>query len=583
MKALARVYELLRQSRALEAEQLLAQLLRDAPDDPAVHRARAVMAQFTGRMDLAIEAMVQAVDLAPLDANLRVELGQVQATAGHAEAAVAEFARAAELDPGHSGAWSLLGMTLYTAQRDAQALPALRRAHALAPAHPQIALALAETEYLLEHYPAALALFETIAASTTDDPRLWLRRSQCQRRLGAPGQALSQVRQALALFPRDAALWLELGRVQEDLGDAEQAQDAYGRAHELRPQWADPLGASIALSRGNAADAVVRRAEALLSDPAVSDQQKAYLHHVLGKHEDSRRQHGEAARHWSAANRLRRAQEGTFDRDTFNAQVDAAIAALTPELLGRRHAEAMRDERPLFVVGMPRSGTTLVEQVLAAHPAVHGCGERTGIVEIAMAIPVETGLRWPEDAARVPGPWLHRSAAKYLESVLEARQGKRRLVDKQPYNFLHVGLLAMLFADARIVWCRRDPRDIALSIFSESFSPLSAYATDLDDIRCMIAGHVRLMRHWQAVSPLPMLEMRYEDMVLDTEQQARRLIGFAGLPWDDACLWFHESARPVQTPSRWQVRQPVHGRSVGRWRNYAHWFGDDAWSSPGLS
>ena len=149
-----------------------------------------------------------------------------------------------------------------------------------------------------------------------------------------------------------------------------------------------------------------------------------------------------------------------------------------------------------------------------------------------------------------------------------------RVVDKQPYNFLHVGLLAMLFADARIIWCRRDPRDIALSIFSESFAPASTFATDLDDIRFVIEDQERLMRHWQAVSPLPILEMPYEAVVADAEGHARRLIEFAGLPWDDACLAFHDSKRPVQTLSRWQVRQPVHNRSVGRWRNYPQWFGE---------
>ena len=123
------------------------------------------------------------------------------------------------------------------------------------------------------------------------------------------------------------------------------------------------------------------------------------------------------------------------------------------------------------------------------------------------------------------------------------------------------------------MWCRRDPRDIAVSIYGESMSPASSFATDLDDIRFVIEGHERLMRHWQAVSALPILEVAYEDVVADLPTHARRLVDFTGLSWDDACLRFHDSARPVQTLSRWQVRQPVHARSVGRWRNYPQWFG----------
>ena len=147
-----------------------------------------------------------------------------------------------------------------------------------------------------------------------------------------------------------------------------------------------------------------------------------------------------------------------------------------------------------------------------------------------------------------------------------------RLVDKQPYNFLHLGLIALLFPSARVVWCRRDPFDVALSIFSESFAPSATYATDLSDIAFVIRQQERLMRHWQAVPPLPVLEMHYEDLVGNPEPHMRRLVDFAGLPWSDQCLDFHQSRRPVQTPSRWQVRQPIHPRSVGRWRNYAQWF-----------
>ena len=238
-----------------------------------------------------------------------------------------------------------------------------------------------------------------------------------------------------------------------------------------------------------------------------------------------------------------------FDRDDCGAKTDAAIAAFTPEALRLRHRDALRDERPVFVLGMPRSGTTLAEQILAAHPQAFGCGERADLVEIAQSLPIETGLDWPQRMADVPADWLRRCAEAYLAGAGEAAQGALRLIDKQPYNFLHVGLIAMLFADARIVWCRRDPRDIALSIFSESFSPQATYATDLDDIAFMIAQQERLMRHWQAVSPLPILELRYEDMVADTDAQIRRLVEFAGLPWEDRCLAFHARERAGQTLS----------------------------------
>ena len=143
-----------------------------------------------------------------------------------------------------------------------------------------------------------------------------------------------------------------------------------------------------------------------------------------------------------------------------------------------------------------------------------------------------------------------------------------RLIDKAPLNFNELGLISLLFPQARVIWCRRDPRDIAVSVYGENFALEERLASDLADIGHYINQQTRLMRHWQAELPLPVLELRYEDLATDPETQARRLVEFAGLPWDRACLEFHRSERGVQTPSRWQVKQPIYTRSIGRWRHY---------------
>lgn len=575
------VHALLRASRFDDAERMLARLIAVSPKAPELHHTHAALLQATGRHVQAIESMRRAVDAAPQVAALRVALGQIYGAAGRIEDAIEAFRDATRLQSTLADAWFLLGTTLYGAQRDAEALPALRRAYALAPAHPQIVRALAETEYALEHHADALALYERIVAvnapGAANDAGLPLRLSQCERRTGAPARALRHTQTGLERFPDDAPLWLELGWIHEDLGDAAQAQAAYARAHALRPEWADPLGAAIALAREAAPETLVREAEDMLASGRLPEPQQAFLHHTLGKRADGAGDYAAAAMHWRAANRLRRAHDGGFERDLYAAQIDAAIAAFSPDALSSLRQCALRDERPLFVVGMPRSGTTLAEQILAAHPQAHGCGELTGIVSIAEDVANETGARWPQDAADVPAAWLRARAQRYLAlTARNAPVGARRLIDKMPYNFLHVGLIAMLFADARVVWCRRDPHDIALSIYSESFAPAATYATDLDDIAFVIAQHERLMRHWQSIAALPLLELQYETVVADTEAQIRRLVDFAGLPWEARCLDFHASGRTVQTLSRWQVRQPVHPRSVGRWRRYAQWFGEDA-------
>lgn len=543
----------------------------DAGED-AILRARALAAQLAGRGDDAVALMHRAAERAT-HPQAAIELSQLLSAAGRGEDALRTLEAATGRHPGSADAWYARGMALYQAGRDQGARDAFAQALALTPGQPVLVRALAEAEYALERHVQALPLFAALAGDAPD-AALSLRLSQCHRRLGDADAALRVVQTALQRFAGDAPLWLEAGWVHEDRGDAAAASAAYARAAELRPDWGDPVGASVALLRREAPEPMLSRARALAARTDLPATQRAYLHMALGKQADAARDFDAAAAHWAQGNALRRAAEGGFDRDAYRAQVDGLIAAFGRDVLQALHARALRDPRPVFVLGMPRSGTTLAEQVLAAHPQAFGCGERVGIVDIAHACAALPGIDWPREAARVDPAWLQARARDYLADTARlAPAGTARLVDKQPYNFLHVGLLSLLFADARVVWCRRDPRDIAVSIFGENFSPLATYATDLDDIAFVIAQHERLMRHWQQAAPLPILELQYEQVVADPEAQIRRLVDFAGLPWDDACLAFHATGRSVQTMSRWQVRQPVYGASVGRWRRHPQWFG----------
>ena len=219
------------------------------------------------------------------------------------------------------------------------------------------------------------------------------------------------------------------------------------------------------------------------------------------------------------------------------------------------------------MVGTPPSGTTLTEQILAAHPLGHGCGELPDIALIANQL---AAMLPADDPATVPAGLLAEAATRYLRAATrKAPPQARCLVDKAPLNFFHLGLVARLFPRARVIWCRRDPRDIAVSVYAENFALDERLATDLGDIGHYINLQTRLMRHWQAQLPLPVMELVYEELALDPEPVARRLVAFAGLEWDPSCLEFHRSERGVQTPSRWQVRQPIYTRSIGRWHRHA--------------
>lgn len=570
--SLATLYADLTGGHLQQAGQQVDALMRAYPDLPEVRRAQAAWLQMSGRADEAIDAMRAAVALAPDDAELRVALGQVQASAGRIDDATASFLVACERQPGSAEAWYLLGATLYGSGRIVESLPALQRAHALVPAQAMVTAVLADALFLTGRAEEALAHFEELARDASDrglpsDAMCTLRIAQCHRALGDPEQALRTAMTGAA--DAFAPLWLEIGGLHEELGDADAAHAAYVRASELQPGWAEPVSALIVLRRDATPQASIDIARALLDQPGLPARSRALLHHALGKRADRLDDCDQAAAHWREANRLRRIDDGALDHDAYRARIDTLIARTAGGVSARPRAggtsSATSTPRPLFVVGMTRSGTTLVEQILAAHPMAHGCGELPVFTAFGNALPDTPCIDDPERLAELARKW-HAAVRR------TAPQDAQLAIDKHPFNLEQLALIAAALPDARVVWCRRDPRDVALSIYAESFVPEATYATDLDDIRFLIAQQARLMRHWCDVLALPVIEVRYEVLVDQPEAQARRLVEFAGLPWHEDCLNFHARARPVQTHSRWQVRQPIHRGAIGRWRRYADWF-----------
>jgi hypothetical protein len=250
--------------------------------------------------------------------------------------------------------------------------------------------------------------------------------------------------------------------------------------------------------------------------------------------------------------------------------VDGAVSAYSADFFSERRRFGVGAEQPVFIVGLPRSGTTLTEQILAAHPLLHGAGELPDLARIAARFADGEGAEPWMAAARLDERRSLICAGAYLKALRDgAPKGRLRISDKSPLNFFQLAFAALLFPGARVIHCRRSARDNALSIWLENFGVDQRYATDFGDLAFFAERHRRLMAHWREALPLRMLEVRYEDTVADLEGQARRLIDFLGVPWDSCCLYFHKSGRAVQTPSRWQVRQPIYSRSVGRWKRYA--------------
>lgn len=260
-----------------------------------------------------------------------------------------------------------------------------------------------------------------------------------------------------------------------------------------------------------------------------------------------------------------------YDRRQMSDWVDRRIAYHTPRKLHDLPRASHRSRRPVFIIGMPRSGTSLVEQILASHPQVHGAGELRALSRIAL----EAAKRDPESQASFPECLdsislraADRMANDYLKEIASLNGIATYVTDKMPMNFLYLGMIATLFPDAHVIQCTRDPLDTCLSCYMTDFSIGHEFAQGLTDLGCFYRDYRRLIRHWTQVLNFPMLEVKYEDVVADLEGQTRRMLEFLDLPWDSRCLNFHQTSRPVLTASRDQIRRPLYKTSVGRWKHY---------------
>ena len=408
---------------------------------------------------------------------------------------------------------------------------------------------------------------------------------------GRLADALAAFEDALAADATCMAAKIGIGSVLEDQGDRDGAVAAYRTALEGDPGLGMAIGRLLALTGDAAEPWLVERAEWALGADQVPDEAKALIGYGLGKARERKGDHKGAFSAWAVANKARRRGAGGLDRAEHMARIDALIEVFDKRFFAERREFGSSDTRPVFIVGMPRSGTTLTERIIAAHPQAGGAGELPDLARLVSEVAFFAGpdVAWPYSAHRFDGAAISEMAHDYLGRLERAGgKGHARIVDKAPLNFFALGLAALLFPRAHVIWCRRDPRDVSVSNFGENFAPSQTYSTDLDDMAFYIGQYERLMAHWQSVLPLPIREHVYENVVGDVETQSRDLIAFLGLPWDPACLLFHEGANAVQTPSRWQVRRPIYASSVGRWRDYRPWitplldaFGDDSRSSQG--
>jgi len=387
--------------------------------------------------------------------------------------------------------------------------------------------------------------------------------------LGRLDAAEAACRRALELAPRHAPAHNNLGNVERFRGRLDAAIASFRAAIAIDPDYAAAHCNLAELLPACAGDAAFDRLERLRDRPNLPPHERISLDFALGRMYDAVGEADRAFAAYRSGNHLRAREAARlgrgFDAAEHRRRTDKLIETFSADLFERlaESGSDSADETPLFIVGMPRSGTTLVEQILASHPAIHGAGE---LAEIDRLIATLDG--YPEVGATLDPAARRTLGADYLEALRKHSATAARITDKLPLNLFNLGFIALVLPGARVIHCRRDPRDTCLSCFTHDFGPGNEFSDDLADLAAFHGDYHRLGEHWRATLPLPMIEVRYEDLVADLEAESRRLIAFLGLDWDPRCSAFHQSERTVLTSSSAQVRQPIHGRAVGRWRRY---------------
>ena len=491
-----------------------------------------------GDLEEAVACYRDAVRLRPDSAEAHNGLGAALRSQGRLEDALASFQRATRARPDFAEAQYNLGVALRDAGKVNEAMERFRAALHHRPD-------MAEAHYNLAEALQSEHLFDA---------------------------AIAHYRSALDRKPGLANAWNNLGIIFRYQGEFDAAADCLRKAAALSATPATAVH-DMAVSRTFTADDLqdVVALEQRLAQPDLPANEAIALHFALGKAYDDLGRYDEAFAQFTAGCRLRRGQYDYSVADE-GKKISRLIAIFTGELLRRGAAGGSASKLPVFIVGMPRSGTTLVEQIVSSHPEVLGAGELLYLPQLETSLTQSQQSRtpFPECCAALAPDTAAALAKGYLDQLLAlpGADGKTRIIDKLPGNFLMLGLIALLFPAARVIHCRRDPLDTCLSVFAQKFTGHHPYANDLSEIGNYYREYERLMAHWRSVLPIPMLEVDYEDVVADLPGSARQLVGFCGLAWDERCLAFHENQRPVRTASAWQVRQPLYRHAVGRWRHY---------------
>ena len=523
-----------RDDEAAEAE--VAAVRSTAYEPEMIAIARAMTANDLPRAEALLRGRLKAQ---PFDVAAIRLMAELAARVGRPRDAETLLRRALELAPGFAAARANLASLLYRQNRFAEAAAELDRVLESGEANPSSRNLLAVALGRIGDYDEALRLYEELTPAFPDHPKLWMSYGHILKTVGRQEESIAAYRQALASKPDLGEVWWSLANLKTVRFDnTDVATMEHALEGELEPD------------------------------------DRLHLHFALGKAWGDAGEAEKSFQHFAAGNAQRKAEQD-YDPDATTAQVDGMIATLTPEFLAAHKGWGDPAPDPIFILGLPRAGSTLVEQILACHSAIEGTMELPDIPYLAAREARAQGLiprDWPQAVATLDAGKLAALGAEFLERTrVQRKTGKPFYIDKLPNNWAYAGFIHLILPNARIIDARRHPLDCCFSNFRQHFAKGQAFTYDLTDIGRYYADYVRAMDHYDRVLPGRVHRVIHERLLDDPEREVRALLAYLGLPFEDACLEFHRSSRPVRTASSEQVRRPINRDGVGQWLPFEPW------------